>query len=134
MRRTRMSSAGAVLVVAMAFAVHGPAFAGGAVSSSGAAGSLLGTLGGSQLSTTQLGTTRGGTAVNIDNSFDSVKNTLNDTASSGGTLTGTIGSNISGWGIANNNISNSSGIMNSSANTGNNVMINQSMSIFVNAQ
>ncbi len=129
-----MSSAGAVLVIAMAFAVHGPAFAGGAASNGGAADSAFGALAGNQLSTSQLGGARGGTAVNIDNSFNTVKNTLNDTSSAGGSLVGSINGTTSGWGIANNNISGSSGFLNSVANTGNLVQVNQSMSVFINAQ
>lgn len=128
MSKTRMSSAGAVLVVAMAFAM--PAFAGG----SGAADSAFGTLAGSQLSSGQLNKARGGTAVNIDNSFNSTRTTLNDTSSAGGTLDGNIYGSMSGWGIATNDITGSSGFINSVANTGNLVQVNQSMSVFINAQ
>jgi hypothetical protein len=133
MSKARIGSTGVVLVMAMAFALPGPALAGGATDGAFSA------LAGNQLSTTQLGKARGGTGLVVDNSNlsnvgNSETNTLNDTSKAGGTLNGFVGSDASGWGIANNITDGSSGIFNQAANTGNNVMINQSMSIFVNAQ
>lgn len=131
MSRVGKSWAGAVLVMAFGLAAGGPAFAGGT------GDSLLGTLG-TQLSTKQLGTARGGTAVNIldgtntlTDSLNTTTTTLNDTASSGGSLTGTVGSD-SMTGPASNVITGNSGFINAFSNTGNNVMMNASTSIFIN--
>ena len=84
MSRARMSSAGVFLVAATALAVPGAAYAGGAPSKGGTAESPFGALAGSQLSTKQLGTTRGAGVGNISIDSGNVTNTLNDTASSTG--------------------------------------------------
>ncbi len=133
MSRARMSSAGVFLVAATALAVPGAAYAGGAPSKGGTAESPFGALAGSQLSTKQLGTTRGAGVGNISIDSGNVTNTLNDTASSTGTLYGSVQGGA-GWGLATNLVSSNQGIVNAVANSGSNVMINQTMSVFVNAQ
>jgi len=134
MSSVKMISAGAALIAALAFVTPGPAFAGGAPGSASAADSPLAALSGSQLSTAELSKARGGNSLTLFDSANTTTNTLNDTASSGGSLEGLIIGPTSGWGIASNNVTGSSGIMNNAANTGNLVQINQSMSIFINAQ
>ncbi len=135
MSSVKVISTGAALVAALAFAIPGPAFAGGAPSKASAADSPLAALSGSQLSTAELSSARGGNSVTLFNSANTTTNTLNDTASSGGSLDGTINAGyMNGWGIASNTVSGGSGIFNQASNTGNLVQINQSMSIFINAQ
>jgi hypothetical protein len=134
-----MRSVGIVLVAAMAIAAHAPAFAGGPADNAGA-DNLLGALAGSQLSTKALSTARGQGGVIIDgantlvDSMNTTNNVLNVNSSSGGSLEGSVtGSSLTGA-LAGSTIENSDGFINQFANTGNNVMINSSMSVFVNAQ
>jgi len=132
MNKARMISAGA-FVAAMAFAVHGPAFAGGATDS------LLGALAGTQLSTKQMGAARGGSGVILDgtnslvNSLNTTNNTLNVTSSTSGTVDGSLsGGSVTGS-VMGTTVSNSSGFINAFTNTGNFVQMNSSVSVFINA-
>ncbi|HEX7388716.1 MAG TPA: hypothetical protein VF286_01310, partial [Acidiphilium sp.] len=81
MRRVRITIASAVLVAA--FGLGGTAFAGGA-------NNPLAALAGSQLSSSQLGATRGGSDVNLNNAFNTTTNDLNVTSSSSGKLDGSV--------------------------------------------
>jgi hypothetical protein len=133
MSKVRMISAGA-FVAAMAFAVHGPAFAGGS------ADSPFGALAQSQLSTAQLGSARGGSGVNIldgtntlTDSLNTTNNTLNVTSSSGGTVDGSVSGLSMTGSVIGTTIENNNGFVNAFSNTGNNVEMNSSMSVFINA-
>lgn len=134
-----MGSAGIVLVAAMAFAVHAPAFAGGPVNNAGG-DSLLGALAGSQLSTKALSATRGGSGGviidgvgNLNNAFNTTNNTLNVDSSSDGLVSGSVNGSVTGA-IGSMAVTGSTGFVNQFANSGNNVMINSSMAININAQ
>lgn len=128
MRKARIGIAGAVLVVA-AFCISGTAFAGG----SGATGSLA-ALAGNQLSSTELGTTRGEGGVNLNNAFNTTTNQLNVTSSSSGNLHGSVSGASSTGSVIGSTIEANAGFTNVFANTGNNVMMNSSVSIFISAQ
>jgi len=139
MSRARRGSAGIVLVAAMAIAVHAPAFAGGPANNA-PGDNLLGTLAGSQLSTKALSATRGGSSgvlidgvANLNNAFNTTNNTLNVDSSSDGLVSGTVNGSVTGA-IGSSVVSGSTGFVNQFANTGNNVMINSSMAININAQ
>jgi poly(3-hydroxybutyrate) depolymerase len=128
MSRARMISAGAALVAALAFVGSAPAFAGGAPSTGNAVESPFSALAANQLSTTQLNTARGGTNVDINKTT----NELNVSATSSGTVWGSVDGLSANGAITGSSIENSTGFINQSINTGNNVEINSSMTVFIN--
>lgn len=125
MRRARITIASAVLVAAFGFG--GTAFAGGTPDP-------LAALAGSRLSTGQLGATRGGSDVNLNNAFNTTTNDLNVTSSSSGRLNGSVSGESSTGSVVGSTIQANTGFTNVFSNTGNNVMMNSSVSIFISAQ
>jgi hypothetical protein len=131
--------AATVFVTAAAFAIQGPAFAGGPSGSPGPANSVLGALAGSEMSSAQLDAIRGQGGIDLNLGSQSVSNAFNDTttnynvsASTDGSISGnsiTGGSTTGSVGF--NSVTNSSGFINQVANTGNAVMINQATAINV---
>lgn len=133
MNRTRMIVAAAVLGSAAVLADCVPAMAAGARDGPAPSASILQALAGSALSNQELSTARGGTDLNITRVTNSETNTLNVDAASSGTV---MGGNVLGGatGTASGGIIASQGIISQFSNTGNNVMMNSSVAIFINAQ
>lgn len=133
MNRTRMIVAAAVLGSAVALGECAPGIAAGARGEPAPSASILQALAGSALSNQQLAGARGGTDLNITRVTNSDTSTLNVDAASSGTVIG--GSVLGGaTGTASGGIIASQGIISQFSNTGNNVMMNSSVAIFINAQ
>ncbi|MGH7104807.1 MAG: hypothetical protein ACREFJ_20715 [Acetobacteraceae bacterium] len=133
MNRTKMIVAAAVFGSAVALADCVPGIAAGARDDPAPAAGILQALAGSALSNQELSTARGGTDLNITRVTNSDTSTLNVDAASSGTV---IGGGVLGGatGTASGGIIDSQGIISQLSNTGNNVMMNSSVAIFINAQ
>ena len=128
--------AGIFAIVAMSAICGAPGFAWAGSPNGGEAATpgVWAVLSGGQLSLGDLAKIRGEGNVAITDSLNTTNNQLNVTSASSGTLSGSVaGLSVTGS-VASNTIEANSGFTNILSNTGNNVMMNTSTAIFINAQ
>jgi hypothetical protein len=91
-------------------------------------------LAGHQLAPNDLAKIRGEGTVTITDSMNTTNNQLNVTSSSSGTVNGSVSAATTTGNIASNTIDANSGLTNVLSNTGNNVMMNASTAIYIDAK
>ncbi|HEY1855748.1 hypothetical protein [Acidocella sp.] len=124
----------AIVAMSAICGTHGLAWAGNPNLGEAGTPGVWAVLSGRQLSLGDLAKIRGEGNVTITDSMNTTNNQLNVTSSSSGTLSGSVsGLSVTGS-VASNTIEANSGFTNILSNTGNNVMMNSSTAIFINAQ